>query len=131
SMPELTRTRLLLIVAAVIAVHASVITHRRLSHGGDFDVSREFGRRFLAHEELYAGGLHYPYLPTAALVFAPLALAPARVGFALRYLVPILCLTATLHWSRRLMRSRRQSAEDRELVLIATTMLLALPYIVR
>ena len=65
-----TRARWPLILAAALAVHAAVIVHRRQSHGGDFDVSRELGRRLLAHEALYADGLHYPYLPAAALAFA-------------------------------------------------------------
>jgi len=82
-----TRRQQTLIAACfvVVAVQWVVIAHRRATALGDFDVSREFGRRFVAHEDLYAGGLHYPYMPTAAMYFSPLALIDANLGLALRY----------------------------------------------
>jgi alpha-1,2-mannosyltransferase len=126
-----TRTRLLLILAAALAVHAAVIVHRRQSHGGDFDVSRELGRRLLAHEELYAGGLHYPYLPAAALVFAPLALLPAAVGFVLRYLLALASLALTVHWLYLLVRRWDPHLTDHRWRVATATVVLALPYVVR
>ncbi|MGH7207795.1 MAG: hypothetical protein ACREIL_00270 [Nitrospiraceae bacterium] len=61
----------ILVSVIVVTVHLVAITDRRTRHLGDFDVSREFGRRYVAGEPLYKGGLHYPYMPTAALSFAP------------------------------------------------------------
>ena len=91
------RRRLLWIAgAAALAVHAAVIALRRAKGPGDFDVSREFGRRFLAGEDLYGGGLHYPYLPSAAMLFSPLALLPPWLGFALRYAVALGCLALAI-----------------------------------
>lgn len=89
------------LAAAVLLAHAAAIAARRQTHAGDFDVSREFGRRFLAGEPLYAGGLHYPYLPSAALAFAPLALLPPWLGFALRYVAAVaaLALAVRLLWA--------------------------------
>lgn len=130
-MIELTKARVLLAVAAVIAVHAIVVTNRRLSHAGDFDVSREFGRRLLAHEELYAGGLHYPYLPAAALSFAPFALIPAPLGFALRYLTALVSLALTLRWLLRLAQPWSPRLLERRWPVCAATLLLAVPYVVR
>jgi len=77
-------TFLVVLVAVMLAIHLGVTLQRRTHHAGDFDISREFGRRFLAGEDLYAGGLHYPYLPAAGLWFAPLALASATTAFVAR-----------------------------------------------
>lgn len=118
------------IVALVIAVQAVVIVERRAEHLGDFDISRELGRRFLAGEPLYAGGLHYPYMPAAAMYFAPLALLPPGVGLALRYLAALACLGLTLRLLDAMVR-----AADRHLAAPTTpaamTLVLAAHYIVR
>ena len=90
------------LAVAVLAAHAGTIAVRRQSLGGDFDVSREFGRRLLVGKPIYAGGLHYPYMPTAALAFAPLALLPAWLAFALRYAVALAGLALTLRWLSQL-----------------------------
>jgi len=72
----LRRRLLLLLCLGLVLLHWAVIAQRRSEHPGDFDVSREFGRRFLTGEDLYAGGLHYPYMPSAAMWFSPLAWIP-------------------------------------------------------
>jgi len=109
-------------------MHAGVLAHRRLTHGGDFDISREFGRRFLAGEPLYAGGLHYPYMPTAAMYFAPLALVPPGVGIAVRYAVALVCLWLTM---RMLARVVPLSTEPVRVTVAAVTLLLASHAILR
>ena len=77
--------RLLLIVGFVAAiVHGYDIAALRVPYFRDFDVHREVGRRFLAGEYLYASGLCHPYMPSAALYFAPLALFDRGIGLALR-----------------------------------------------
>jgi alpha-1,2-mannosyltransferase len=98
------------VIGVVVAIHVVIITHRRAMHSGDFDISREFGRRFLAHEELYAGGLHYPYMPAAAMYFAPLAVVPAWLGFAVRYALALVCVALTLRMLARLQPWRPQRA---------------------
>lgn len=85
-----------LALAIVVAVHLSVVMHRRGEHAGDFDLSRELGRRFLAGQPLYEQGLHYPYPPSAAMCFAPLALLPSEWAFGLRYATALACLALTL-----------------------------------
>jgi hypothetical protein len=97
---------------------------------GDFDISRELGRRFLAGEHLYAGGLHYPYMPTAAMFFAPLALFPPWLGFALRYTAALGCLWLTLHWLARMTRPR-SDADMHDAGVMGLTVLLAAHYILR
>lgn len=119
------------LIASAVAVQGIVIALRRLTHGGDFDVSREFGRRLLAGEPLYAGGLHYPYMPTAALYFAPLAWLPAGVGLALRYAVALGCLWLTLRLLHAMVCAGRPALTTQGLALGALTVLFAAHYIVR
>jgi alpha-1,2-mannosyltransferase len=122
---------LLLICAAAVAIHAAFIINRRVSHAGDFDISRELGRRFVAGEPLYAGGLHYPYMPAAAMAFAPLALVPAWLGFVLRYMVALACLAVTLRLLFVMVRPWLPDLDPHRVVVAATTLLLAAHYIVR
>lgn len=123
--------RLLIATATVIAVHAVAIVNQRLTHAGDFDISLELGRRFLAGEHLYAGGLHYPYMPAAAMVFAPLALLPPWLGFTLRYAAALGCLWLTLQWLARMARPRDTVARAHDAGVMGLTLLLASHYIVR
>ena len=116
---------------AVVVVQTVVVVHRRETHRGDYDVSREMGRRFLAGEHLYAGGLHYPYTPTAALSFAPLALVPPGVGLALRYAVAIAGLWLTLRMLRTLVGHRRRLDSGTVFAIEAITLVLAAQYIIR
>lgn len=118
------------IVLLVVAIQAIVIGNRRLTHGGDFDVSREFGRRLLAGEPLYAGGLHYPYMPAAALYFAPLALLPPGLALALRYATALACLWLTLRLLHRMVATESPTPLPR-LALAAPTLLLASHYLLR
>ena len=80
----------------MIAIQAIVICHRRALHPGDLDVAREFGRRFIARDDIYRNGLQYPYMPAAAMFFAPLAIVPASVAFALRYAIAVASLAGSL-----------------------------------
>lgn len=114
----------------VVAVQWVVIARRRTSDLGDFDVSREIGRRFLAHEDLYPGGRHYPYMPTAAMYFSPLALIDANLGLALRYGVAVGCLWLTLSLLHTMLRGRKGVAAQ-GLTIGAASVLLASHYVIR
>jgi hypothetical protein len=57
---------------------------------------QEFGRRFLAGEALYRGGLNYPYPPAWAAGNAPLALLPASVVTAVLFPLGLMSLVAVL-----------------------------------
>jgi alpha-1,2-mannosyltransferase len=121
---------LLLASAALVMMHAAVIAQRR-ARPGDFDVSREFGRRFVAGEPLYAGGLHYPYMPAAALYFSPLALLPPWAGLALRYAVALACLALTLRILGRLVYARYPALAREPVVVATVTLVLGAHYLVR
>jgi hypothetical protein len=119
------RRRVAAAAATCVAVHWAVILHRRALAPGDFDVSREFGRRFLAGEPLYAGGLHYPYMPAAAMSFAPLALRPPTLGLALRQALALLSLWAITRWLAAFVRDRCPALAAADPTLAALPALLA------
>jgi len=121
----------ILVSVIVVAIHLVAITDRRTRHLGDFDVSREFGRRYVAGEPLYKGGLHYPYMPTAALSFAPLSLVDPGVGFLLRYVVALGCLWLTLQMLDRMVWARRDADASGRLAAAALTLMLASHYLLR
>ncbi len=116
---------------AVMAVQWVVILHRRGKGIGDFDVSREFGRRFLVGEHLYAGGMHYPYMPSAAMYFAPLAMVNPTLGLALRYVAAVGGLWLTFHLLWIMVRDRAKRPPPSGFEIAAITTLLASHYIVR
>src|ERR1051326_466609 len=87
------------IVAAsllALTIHAYVSAFFRATKQlRDFDIHREFGRRFVTGEYLYALGFCHPYMPMAAMFWSPLALVPRGIGFMARYAIAVGCLWAT------------------------------------
>lgn len=114
----------------VLAIQVAFIADRRTKRPSDFDIAREFGRRFLAGEDLYQGGLHFPYLPAAAMVHAPLALVAAHVGFAARYVAALAALGLTLWMLGRMLPRRTLAPEDR-FAVAAISVALGLQYVLR
>jgi hypothetical protein len=108
-----------------------VITFLRVFRFRDFDVHREVGRRFLTGEYLYAGGLCHPYMPIAALYFAPLALFDRGIGFALRYTTAVACLCLTLFLLYRMVREWSEVTPPEGLWISGITLLLALQFILQ
>jgi hypothetical protein len=126
-----TRRLVVALGLVIIVAQAVVIAHRRETRLGDYDVSREMGRRLLAGEHLYAGGLHYPYTPTAALSFAPLALVPPGLGLALRYAAAVAGLWLTLRLLRIMVGARRRLDAGSVFAVNVLTIILAGQYIIR
>jgi alpha-1,2-mannosyltransferase len=124
--------RLLLLVGFVaVTVHGYIVTALRISYFRDFDVHREVGRRFLTGEYLYASGFCYPYMPSAALYFAPLAFFDRGTGLAFRYAVAVICLCLTLFLLYRMVRDRSEVTPTESLWIGAVTVLLALQFILQ
>jgi hypothetical protein len=119
----------------VIAAQWFEILHSHGGRGGDYSLSREFGRRFLYHEDLYGHGLHYPYMPSAAMYFAPLALFGFSTGLLLRYCAALVCLWLSLRMMQTMVRAANpQLAELLEglgFQITALTVLLASHYVLR
>jgi hypothetical protein len=93
---------------------------------GDYDINREFGRRFLAGEPLYQGGQCFNYMPISALYWAPMALVPPRAGMALRYVTALICLLIAI----RIFRNVNASARS-PFTIIIVTLILAGHYLIR
>jgi hypothetical protein len=89
------------------------------------------GRRFVAGEHLYAGGLHYPYTPTAAMSFAPLAVVPPGLGLALRYAAALAGLWLTLRLLRAMVGTRRRHDPTLVFGVEVLTVVLAAQYVIR
>src|SRR5713101_8160414 len=121
----------LVIAGAIVVAHLTIILLRRETHPSDFDISREFGRRFIAGEELYRGGLHFPYMPAAAMFFAPLAMINPTLGFLLRYAVAIVCLWLTLRLLNQMVRRGIPAIDAHSVTITAITLVLASHYIIR
>jgi hypothetical protein len=81
-------------------------------HSSDFRLHWEFGRRFLAGEFLYKGGLHIPYPPFWAVASAPLSLLPMDVSRALLYPRALVAIAALLFVLDRLTRKSLALASD-------------------
>jgi hypothetical protein len=130
SQPWVQRLVLIACFAAVVA-HGYVVAYLRAFHLRDFDVHREVGRRFLAGEYLYGGGLCYPYMPSAAMYFAPLALFDRGIGLALRYTTAVACLCLTLFLLYRMVRVRAELTTTQGFWIGAVTVLLAFQFILQ
>ena len=63
---------------------------------GDFLLHWEFGRRLVHGIFLYTNGMHIPYPPSWAVLFAPFSLFPQRVAMPLFFVVGMLSLIALL-----------------------------------
>jgi alpha-1,2-mannosyltransferase len=127
------RYRVMVIVgcAIVIAIQAIVIFHRRSLHPDDLDVAREFGRRFIAREDIYRNGLQYPYMPAAAMFFAPLAMVPAAVAFGIRYAIALASLFLTLVLLYRMVAPFSSRFAEYGFETATLTLLLAGHYVIR
>jgi hypothetical protein len=115
----------------VAAIHIGFTANQRTKRQGDFDVHREFGRRFLASESLYHDGLCFNYMPTSAMYYAPLALVPPAVGTVLRAIVAIACLGLTLRWLSEMVKPFCRQESWNAFTIGAWSVVLGAHYIAR
>src|SRR5260370_41747587 len=115
----------------VVAAQWFAILHSHGGRGGDYSLSREFGRRFLYHEDLYGHGLHYPYMPSAAMYFAPLALVSFTTGILLRYCAALVCLWLSLRMTQTMTRASNPQMEGSGFQISVLTIVLASHYVLR
>ena len=126
-----TRRMLIALVALVVALDLAEVAHRRMRFGGDFDISREFGRRFLTGEPLYKNGLHFVYLPSAAMYFSPLAMVPTPAAFLFSFSIAILCVWLTLRMWQRMVSPQDPVVARRGFVIGLITVFLASHFLIR
>ncbi len=114
-----------------IAIDLLAIALRRMRNSGDFDISMEFGRRFLTGQQLYQGGLHFPYLPTAAMFFSPFSAMPRPLGFLLFYAMAIAGLWLVMRMLTTMVCGAEPILRDRTGPIAVVTLILASHYIIR
>ncbi|WP_435011071.1 glycosyltransferase family 87 protein [Tundrisphaera lichenicola] len=134
-----TRFERIVLIACLVAIPAelAVKSFRHSTTYGDFNVHREFGRRFLAREPLYINYekpdrvFCYNYMPISGLYYAPLALVPPGVASLFRTSAALLCLVLTFRWLESMIRPRARPGSWRGVGFGAAAVLLTLQYVVR
>jgi alpha-1,2-mannosyltransferase len=126
-----TQRLLIALVALVVALDLGKVVHRRMHFGGDFDISREFGRRFLTGEYLYKNGLHFVYLPSAAMYFSPLAMLPTPIAFLAWFTIAILCAWLTLRMWQRMVSQQDPVVARRGFLIGFCAVFLASHFLIR
>jgi alpha-1,2-mannosyltransferase len=133
SQPPMSRWQKLVIAVGFLGViiHFTLTVHRVGNKIGDFDVHREFGRRFLAGEYLYNQGQCFNYMPISAMYYSPMALAPPRVSMAIRYLVALVCLGLTIRFLRKTVIAGQPAGGAKAFVIALISLVLAIHYVLR
>jgi len=129
--PALTRRWYGAGAALFIAADLAAAMLRRQRYAGDFDISMEFGRRFVHGQHLYQGGLHFPYLPAAAMFFSPFSMLPRVLAFLLFYSAAIVCLALVLRMLAAIVCRSHPALRERTREIAAVTLVLAAHYIIR
>ncbi len=117
--------------ALFIAIDLIAVELRRRRYSGDFDISMEFGRRFVTGQYLYQGGLHFPYLPSAAMFFSLFSIMPKPLAFLLFYSTAIICLWLAMRALASMVCRTRPALRERRGEIAAATLILAAHYIIR
>jgi Glycosyltransferase family 87 len=115
----------------LIAADFVAVMLRRRRQLGDFDVSMEFGRRFASGQPLSQGGLHFPYLPTAAMFFAPFSMLPRPLAFLLFYMLAFICLVLVYRRLTAMVCNARPVLRQRRWAVAIVSLILASHYIIR
>jgi alpha-1,2-mannosyltransferase len=120
-------------VAGAGVLVLGICAYRALTHvtDGDFKLHWEFGRRFLAGEFLYTGGLHLPYPPFWAMAHAPVALLPLWMAKALLFPVGLGALLLLLRILRLLATPVFQLEQQRAFWAATIALVLAGRYVIR
>jgi hypothetical protein len=124
------RNRALLIAVAIVVVLACWVTMIRKPRG-DFMNHLEFGRRFVAGEDLYRGGLDIPYPPSFAFAYAPLSMMPPRIAGSVLFAIGCASLCAILWILNSLTASWLPLASEQLIWVVAATLLVASRFILR
>ncbi len=117
------------VVFAPIELTAKAISHTAAY--GDFNVHRDFGKRFLDGTPLYRGGHCFNYMPISAMYYAPLALVPPPVASLGRTALAMACLVYCMHTLGAMIRGRARAGPWPGLAVAACAVLLCGQYVLR
>ena len=122
------RTGVFLWAAAVVA---AIVMALCIKPRGDFLLHLEFGRRLLHGEFLYANGMHIPYPPFWAMLFAPFSLLPPRVALPLFFAVGFLSLVALIRVVLQLALPHFSADKKQRAVIVAAVLLVLVRFVQR
>ena len=122
--------RRVVLAVAVVAV-AIIWTRLAMRPSSDLLNHREFGRRFVAGEPLYAGGLNYPYPPTWAAANAVLAALPASAVTAVVFPLGLTALVAVVFILHHLSRDALPLPADATFWVAAAAIGLTARFLIR
>ena len=114
---------------APIELAAKAISHTAAY--GDFNVHRDFGRRFLDGSPLYERGHCFNYMPVSAMYYAPLALVPRPIASLGRTATALACLVYVMHALGTMVRGRARRGPWPGLAVAALAVLLCGQYVLR
>jgi alpha-1,2-mannosyltransferase len=99
-----THSELLRGIAIAIAAISIIVewASTMIKARGDFLLHWEFGHRLLHGVFLYENGMHIPYPPAWAMLFAPFSIFPTRVAMPLFFIVGFCSLVVLLNVLERL-----------------------------
>lgn len=113
-------------VAALVEWISTMIKAR-----GDFLLHLEFGRRLVHGIFLYTNGMHLPYPPSWAMLFAPFSFFPPRVAMPLFYVAGFASLVILLRILHRLTRDHFSETVDQNFWLTAATLFILSRFVLR
>ena len=122
------------ILLACVVFAPIELTAKAISHSvayGDFNVHRDFGKRFVAGTSLYDGGHCFNYMPISAMYYAPLALVPPAVASLGRTALAMACLIYSMHAMGTLIRGRARNGPWPGLIVATLAVLLCGQYVLR
>jgi alpha-1,2-mannosyltransferase len=98
---------------------------------GDFLLHLEFGRRLLHGEFLYTNGMHLPYPPFWAVLFAPFSLLPPRVALPLFFAVGFSSLVVLIRIVLELARPHFPTIKKQRVLIVAAVLIVLLRFVQR
>ena len=120
-----------IVIALGIAVIIGCAVRAAIKVEADFNLHREFGRRFVAKEFLYNGGTDFPYPPFFAMTFAPAALLPMPAAKAVYYCSGAAALLLLLWTMRRLVASAFRLTHIQAFWVTAIAVFFSIQFIIR
>jgi alpha-1,2-mannosyltransferase len=122
------RTEAFLWAAILVAAVAMALC---IKPRGDFLLHIEFGRRLMHGEFLYANGMHTPYPPFWAMLFAPFSLLPLRVALPLFFAVGFSSLIVLVRVVLQLALPHFPAEKKQRTLVVAAVLLVLVRFVQR